>query len=164
MNHDAATARPAILPPRGLFLALLCQLPAAALQLPLRPSLTELGSGLTLIVLGIAINVWADFHFKRMRVQVCPFGDTPACITSGPFALTRNPMYLGLLAISAGVTLATGALSNLWISAAFAIWLHYAYVLPEEAFLRDRLGREYLRYATRVPRWLIDVDISRRRQ
>ena len=39
-----------------------------------------------------------------------------------------------------------------------AVWLHYAYVLPEEAFLRDRFGAEFEQYARRVPRWVLIAD------
>jgi protein-S-isoprenylcysteine O-methyltransferase Ste14 len=56
------------------------------------------------------------------------------------------------VALAAGLTLLTGVLANLWISLAFAIWLHHAHALPEERFLRDRFGAAYDEYAKRVPR------------
>jgi protein-S-isoprenylcysteine O-methyltransferase Ste14 len=153
-----ANKRPVLLPPRGLLLALLCQLPGIVLALPLQPSLVEILSGAVLLAVGIGLNVWADLHFKRAKVEVCPFATTPAVIAGGPFVFTRNPMYLGLIAISVGIAVATGVLSNVWISAALAIWLHYAYVLPEEDFLRGLFGEDYERYQRRAPRWLPDIS------
>jgi len=63
-------------------------------------------------------------------------------------------MYLGLVCLNLGVTLFSGVLANLWSSIAFLIWLHYAFVLPEEIFLRHELGSAFDEYAQRIPRWL----------
>jgi protein-S-isoprenylcysteine O-methyltransferase Ste14 len=63
-------------------------------------------------------------------------------------------MYLGLVCLNLGVTLVSGVLANVWSSIAFCLWLHYAFVLPEEAFLRGEVGGAFDDYATRVPRWL----------
>lgn len=162
MKDASVTARPALLPPRGLLLALACQVPAILLAVPLTPSVMKAGAGLVFIASGIALNVWADLHLKRANVHVCPFSQTPVLVRTGPFAVTRNPMYLGLLAISVGVTLASGVLSNLWITASLALWLQYAYVRPEESFLHERFGPEFERYALQVPRWLPGVTRRRR--
>jgi Putative protein-S-isoprenylcysteine methyltransferase len=63
-------------------------------------------------------------------------------------------MYVGLLCLNLGVTLITGVLANVWSSIALFIWLHYAFVLPEESFLRQELGAAFDAYAKRIPRWL----------
>jgi protein-S-isoprenylcysteine O-methyltransferase Ste14 len=64
-------------------------------------------------------------------------------------------MYLGLVAIVLGLSVATGVLANIWSAVALAIWLHYAYVLPEERFLRDQFGAAYDEYCKRVPQWTL---------
>jgi protein-S-isoprenylcysteine O-methyltransferase Ste14 len=150
----AAYGQTSILPPRGLLLALVAQVPLLAAQWPLAPRLVEAISGGALVIAGAALNVWSARLFERKSVGICPFSPAAALVTTGPFALSRHPMYVGLVALSAGLTLLTGVLANLWISVAFAIWLHHAYVLPEERFLRDRFGAAYDDYAERVPRWL----------
>ena len=48
----------------------------------------------------------------------------------------------------------TGVLPNVWSSVAFAFWLHCAFVLPEEAYLRREQGAAFVEYARRVPRWV----------
>jgi len=63
-------------------------------------------------------------------------------------------MYVGLVCLNVGVTLISGVLANLWSSIALFIWLHYAFVLPEETFLRHELGSAYDDDTRRVPRWL----------
>lgn len=147
-----------ILPPRALVLALLCQAPLLAAAWPPRPGLINLAAGTVLLAAGTILNILAARCFQRRAVGICPFSETPALIEEGPFRLSRNPMYLGLVALSAGFTLVTGVLANLWISAAYFIWLHHAYVMPEERFLRRQFGAAYERYAQRVPRWLVVRD------
>lgn len=146
-----------LLPPRALLISLLCQIPLVALSWPVRPGAWMVAAGVALIGAGAWLNVWSDRRFRINGVGVCPFSHTPTLLVDGPFALTRNPMYLGLVSISVGPTLASGALANGWIPAAYAIWLHFAYVIPEEQFLRDRFGPRFEDYAGRVPRWLIST-------
>jgi protein-S-isoprenylcysteine O-methyltransferase Ste14 len=156
MNSFASARAPStILPPRGLLIALLCQLPLLfGQEFPLRTGLLGPATGLVLILFGAVLNIWADRLFKRAAVGVRPFSDTPRLVTDGPFALTRSPMYVGLVAVCAGFALVTGVYANLWVAAAYAIWLHFAYVVPEERFLCERFGPAFAAYAQRVPRWL----------
>jgi protein-S-isoprenylcysteine O-methyltransferase Ste14 len=144
-----------LLPPRGFLLALLAQVPVIVSNWPLQPNPLEMVAGAALIAWGALLNIWAERLFRWGATGVCPFSPATALVRRGPFKLSRNPMYLGLIAISVGVTLATGVFSNTWISVALAIWLHYAYVLPEEDFMHDRFGAEYKQYTERVPRWML---------
>lgn len=111
-----------ILPPRGLLLALLGQVPLLVVEWPLRPGLSTLATGVVLLATGMILNVLASRGFKRRAVGICPFSDVPALVEDGPFRFTRNPMYLGLVALNAGFTFVTGALSNLWVSVAVVAW------------------------------------------
>ena len=144
-----------ILPPRGLLLALVAQLPLIADHWPLSPGVLAMSIGAALIVSGTGLNVWSARLFEQKTVGICPFSPAPVLVETGPFTLSRHPMYVGLVSLSVGLTLVTGVLANIWISVAFAIWLHHAYVLPEERFLRDRFGAAYDEYARRVPRWAL---------
>lgn len=144
-----------LLPPHALWLALLCQVPMLAASWPLRPGMPAVAAGVLLLGAGLLLNVAAARAFRRHAVGVRPFTHTPALVEDGPFRFSRNPMYLGLVAICAGFTLLSGALANLWLSVAYFIWLHHAWVLPEERFLRDRFGAAWQRHAQRVPRWLL---------
>jgi protein-S-isoprenylcysteine O-methyltransferase Ste14 len=144
-----------ILPPRGLLLSLLSQAPLIISNWPLKPSMFEVVGGLVIIAAGIALNIWSASLFERNAVVICPFSSTPVLVTCGPFVVSRHPMYLGLVAIALGLSLATGVLANVWSAVTLAIWLHYAYVLPEERFLRDRFRTAYDEYSKRVPRWVL---------
>lgn len=151
----ASRAIKGILPPKGLLIALAFQLPLALASWPWRPSTFELAAGLFLLAAGATLNVWAERLFRRASVGVCPFSPVPTVIESGPYRLTRNPMYLGLVAITLSAALMSGVPLNAWTACALWMWLHYKFVLPEESFLARELGERYLDYARRVPRWLI---------
>jgi protein-S-isoprenylcysteine O-methyltransferase Ste14 len=145
---------PRLLPPCGLLLSLLAQFPLLWAEWPLQPTLVGTVVGTGLIAVGAGLNAWADRIFKAGQVGICPFSPAPVLLTHGPYRFTRNPMYLGLVAVTAGVTLLTGVLANLWIAVALWIWLHWGYVVAEERWLRDRFGTEFDAYADRVPQWL----------
>jgi protein-S-isoprenylcysteine O-methyltransferase Ste14 len=130
------------------------QLPLLISHLPLRPSLLEIAVGGCLLVAGLVLNVWAERLFRGDNVGVCPFSHVPVLVARGPYRITRNPMYLGLVCANLSITLLTGVLANIWSSIAFCVWLHFAFVLPEEVFLRRELGRAFDEYARHVARWL----------
>jgi protein-S-isoprenylcysteine O-methyltransferase Ste14 len=74
-------------------------------------------------------------------------------VTSGPFAATRNPMYVGLTALAVGVGLRTRSLPALaFVPIALAL-LDSRVVAREERYLEARFGERYRAYHARVPRW-----------
>jgi protein-S-isoprenylcysteine O-methyltransferase Ste14 len=75
-------------------------------------------------------------------------------VASGPFAFTRNPLYLGNIAIWLGFAISSRVL---WLVVPVAILLGLEYeaiVRWEERLLESRLGDSYRTYAFRVPRWV----------
>jgi len=73
--------------------------------------------------------------------------------TSGPYALTRNPLYLGNLAITLGLCLIAHDLLLLAIVAVLFAVQYRAIIAAEESFLRQRFGAEYEAWCRRVPRF-----------
>lgn len=147
-------ARPGLLPPKMLLLSLLLQVPPILWLWPPKPARVPALAGVAMLAAGAVLNVWAERLFRRAGAGVCPFSPAPNLVSTGPYRFTRNPMYLGMVLLSASGPLIAGLYWNLWAPAALAVWLHFRYVLPEEQFLRDRLGVDYLAYASRNPRWL----------
>jgi protein-S-isoprenylcysteine O-methyltransferase Ste14 len=137
-----------------LMLSLLVQIPLVWWSWPLKPTEVTVLIGVGLLAAGVVLNLSAERLFRKRGVGVCPFSPAPSVVSEGPYRFTRNPMYLGMALISASCTFLTGVQWNLWAAAAFTVWLHFRFVLPEEEFLRDRLGGDYLQYASRTPRWL----------
>ena len=75
-------------------------------------------------------------------------------IREGPYALSRNPLYLGLLALYLGIALMA---SSLWALVLFPLGVVLGdggAIRPEERFLRQRFGPAYEEYAGRVRRWI----------
>jgi protein-S-isoprenylcysteine O-methyltransferase Ste14 len=90
----------------------------------------------------------------RHRTALLPGGATTTVIDRGPFARSRNPLYIGMLVGAAGVALVA---SSTWALVALPLeWalLHWGAVVPEERYLTAKFGRTYADYVERVRRWL----------
>ena len=77
-------------------------------------------------------------------------------ITTGPFALVRNPLYLGNMLLYAGVGIMSMALFP-WLLAGAVAWFYLQYYLivtQEEEYLQERFGSAYEHYRRHVPRFL----------
>lgn len=74
-------------------------------------------------------------------------------VATGPYAYTRNPMYLGHIIYLIGLTLALRSFLGALITVGAAIWFHCR-VLGDERKLIPRLGDPYVNYTSRVKRWI----------
>jgi protein-S-isoprenylcysteine O-methyltransferase Ste14 len=110
-------------------------------------------AGSVLVVAGIVLAVVAERRFKRAGTAVRPFEPSTALVEDGPFRITRNPMYLGMILVLAGVFILLGSLSPLLVLPAFAWLLHARFVVHEEAHMERHFGARYLAYQRRVRRW-----------
>jgi protein-S-isoprenylcysteine O-methyltransferase Ste14 len=106
-----------------------------------RPSAEFLGLSLLLVVPGLWLRGYASGYVKK-NAEVT---------MTGPYAYTRNPLYLGSMLIAFGFALAA---RSIWIAVALAVLFALIYVpviRSEEAFLRTKFAG-YDAYAARVPR------------
>jgi protein-S-isoprenylcysteine O-methyltransferase Ste14 len=74
-------------------------------------------------------------------------------VLTGPYAYTRNPMYLGHLIYLLGITLALSSVLGALITAARGVWFHYR-VRYDEKRLAQQFGLSYAEYQSRVKRWI----------
>lgn len=77
-------------------------------------------------------------------------------VTSGPFAFTRNPLYVGNILIYLGIGIMSMALFP-WLQIAALLWFLFQYTMivkEEETFLREKFGQEHADYCAKVPRFL----------
>jgi protein-S-isoprenylcysteine O-methyltransferase Ste14 len=106
-----------------------------------RPTGRSMALGAILIGLGLLIRALASGHVRKNELLA----------TSGPYAYTRNPLYLGSLLIGLGFCVAS---RSWWVCLALVV-MFFAIYLPvirdEEAFLRQKFP-EFNEYARRVPR------------
>ena len=122
---------------------------------PTVPQVHSLSIGIGLIAVSFIAPFWALVLFRREGTQVSSTSETNnKLVTGGPFRFTRNPMYLGLVVLSLGVAVATGAILMFvapLLVFATANWVHIPF---EEAKMRRQFGPAFDDYARNVRRWL----------
>ncbi len=108
-----------------------------------RPSLASLAVGGAVALLGVWIRAYASGYVNKNESLAC----------TGPYAHTRNPLYLGSVVIGVGFAIAA---MNVWIAVAMVV-MYVAIYVPvirgEEAFLTSRFP-EFTTYMRSVPRLL----------
>lgn len=116
--------------------------------------------GMSLVAGGIACLVSVAlggsgmWELRRAGTSQNPRKPTTALVVSGPFRISRNPLYLSLLCLYAGVALLIDSLWLLLITVPLIAVLRVAVIGPEERYLERKFGEEYRRYRSRVRRWL----------
>ena len=131
---------------------------AGALQLAapsIWPSIPALpASGLVVSALGFGVMLRAWWLFRRRSTAICPTAETTSLITEDVYRLTRNPMYLGIVLMLLGVSVATGCVPCLAADLFFFLIIEFVFCPFEEAKLERAFGNEYARYRNAVRRWL----------
>jgi protein-S-isoprenylcysteine O-methyltransferase Ste14 len=111
--------------------------------------------GIALVVLGIALSFTAAGLFRRVGTELNPTSPANAkLVTSGPFRLTRNPMYLSLVIASLGIAIWIGAWPMFLAPIATFATANWVHIPFEEAKMRRQFGDAYDAYTRRVRRWL----------
>ncbi len=132
---------------------------AASLSLDARYGLLELlHSPLNLLFSlllappGILIGVWSVWTlYKSGGGTPAPLVPTQALVVSGPYALSRNPMILGVALYYAGIGLFINSPSFLALVAAFILFALLYVKLVEEKELKRRFGSSYMDYKRATP-------------
>jgi protein-S-isoprenylcysteine O-methyltransferase Ste14 len=79
---------------------------------------------------------------------------TESMIEEGPYGVSRNPLYVGLLALYLALALLVPTVWGLVLFPVAVLLVLWGAILPEERFLRERFGAPYDEYTRRVRRWL----------
>ena len=109
--------------------------------------------GVAPVVGGLVLNIWADQLFKRAGTAVKPFEPTVSLVLKGPFLFTRNPMYLGMVLVLAGIAVGLGSPTP-WLVVPLFVWqVTERFIVPEEHKLEAAFGHQYLEYKAKVRRW-----------
>lgn len=114
---------------------------AALFILFARPRPATLAAGAAVSLVGLALRAWGSGHLRKNDVLA----------TSGPYAFTRNPLYLGSFIMGLGFTIASG---RWWLGVVF-VGLFLGIYLPvmrvESATMAQLFGSSYQAYAGAVP-------------
>ncbi len=105
---------------------------------------------------GVTLGALSERRFRAARTTVNPLHPERGTqlVADGPYAISRNPMYLGLVCSVAAHGLWRGGLLAQVPTALLAEWLDRAQIPAEEQALRSLHGRSYVEYCRRVPRWI----------
>ena len=110
--------------------------------------------GWLLVAAFVGWNGWSLWLFARHDTGLLPGQSTNAMIEEGPYRLSRNPLYVGLLALYVAVALLAPTFWGLVLSPVAVLLVLWGAILPEERFLHERFGAPYDDYRGRVRRWL----------
>ena len=106
-----------------------------------RPTPRALLIGASVSVLGLAVRAWAAGHIRK-NAQLA---------TSGPYAYTRNPLYLGSFLLSLGFMIASGRLVLGLLFAALFLGIYLPVMRVEASTMAELFGGEYETYRRTVP-------------
>ena len=102
-----------------------------------------------LIILGMSLSLWATIEAGKIDIS-----SPRKLVTSGPYAYSRNPMYVGWSMIYMGIFF---AVNSLWLVIFFPLimaYIHFIEVPGEERSLEQKFGSKYREYQNRVRRYL----------
>jgi protein-S-isoprenylcysteine O-methyltransferase Ste14 len=110
--------------------------------------------GGVLIAIGASLARAFFRAFGRASTPVSPYGTPRKLVTGGPYRISRNPGYLGMALVYAGVAVIAGWLWALTILAVVLAVVDRGVIAREERYLERKFGADYLAYRARVRRWL----------
>lgn len=110
--------------------------------------------GWLLVSLAIAMDVWVLMIFKKHSTNIRPDRPAETLVTSGPFAYSRNPIYVGNVAIILGLSMTKGSLWYLLLVPVVFLLIQELAIKREEAHIAARFGEQWTNYAAKVRRWL----------
>ena len=150
--QDASRAAPAPV----IFVAVLLVGVLLSLAFPVSflPRLLTLLVGATCFLLPFVLGLAALRAMRRARTSVNPNRPTTVLLTEGPFQLSRNPMYLGMVVQYVGLALLFNSLWAIVLLPLALVIVHLTVIKREERYLEQKFGEEYRAYKARVRRWI----------
>ena len=103
---------------------------------------------------GVLLNGWFNLTMQRAETPIDPRKPVSNLTTEGPFRYTRNPAYLSLTMVYAGIALLRNALWAILLLPLVLFAIQRDQIEREERYLERTFGEEYLAYKERVRRWV----------
>ena len=118
------------------------------------PEAVRYFGGALLAIAGIAVGMAGQLRFSAIGTEVKPWLPATRLATDGIYAFTRNPMYLGMALLYAGIALALSSIGALILLPVTLLAIRTQVIAREERYLEGKFGEEYLAYKRRVRRWV----------
>jgi len=106
-----------------------------------KPTAFSLMIGSAIAIIGVAIRAWASGHIRKASVLA----------VTGPYAYTRNPLYVGSFIMGLGFTIAAGRALLVLIFIIMILGIYLPVMRVESQTLSELFGKKYQRYANEVP-------------
>lgn len=110
--------------------------------------------GAGLLIGGIALLAAAMRCFRTSDTAVETWRASTTIVADGPYAGTRNPIYVAMLLVYTGIGVIANAPAVVALLPLLFAVLHFGVVLREEDYLECKFGESYLLYKQTVPRWV----------
>jgi protein-S-isoprenylcysteine O-methyltransferase Ste14 len=110
--------------------------------------------GALLILAGIISAVSGVREFRRQGTNVDPRQPALTLVTTGPYRFTRNPMYLGMALLLAGIVLGFSLDWGILVWIAFILVINYGVIFREERYLTAQFGAPYTEFLVGTRRWI----------
>jgi protein-S-isoprenylcysteine O-methyltransferase Ste14 len=147
---------PPLIPPPILALGLLlvCGCLMAVIPLSLIPIPIGRSIGVVLLILGFVAGYSGFSAFRKAGTPIRPGDEPTKLVTSGPYRISRNPMYLGLELVLSGVFFLAKSPFFLIPPIVFFLLINFLQIPFEENLMAKRFGQSYAEYCQRVRRWV----------
>lgn len=110
--------------------------------------------GWPLVVVGVLLVAWSKRTMVRGGEDPNPYEPTTAIVTTGPYARSRNPIYVSATVVYVGIAFVVNTVWPIILLPLGIALLYYGVIAREESYLEKVLGDEYLKYKARVRRWI----------
>ena len=110
--------------------------------------------GFLIIGFGFVLAFWCRSLFMKNATTLQPSEEPTVLVTSGPFRLSRNPIYLGMASILLGVAVVQGTLVALVFPVIFVMLIEFFIIPGEERILEKIFGEPYRKYKKSVRKWI----------
>jgi len=121
---------------------------------PQLPAVWQYAAGLALVAAGFAGMIACMSRFRRAGTRVETHKPTTALVTAGPYRLSRNPIYVSLTLIYAGIAVAADNPWALALLLPILLLIRFGVIAREERYLERKFGEDYQRYKATVRRWI----------
>ena len=110
--------------------------------------------GAVAVAAGLAVILWAGVTLTRAHTTVNPNRAASHLVTAGPYAITRNPIYLGFATMFLGIALIVNSGWMILLLPFVLLVVAALVIVREERHLRHKFGDDFETYVRRVRRWL----------
>jgi protein-S-isoprenylcysteine O-methyltransferase Ste14 len=124
------------------------------LHLPFLPRGVARGLGWSLLGGGVTLNAWFLKTIRKADVPIRTDKPVPRLTTEGPFRYSRNPSYLALALIYAGIASLRNSLWAMLLLPPVVMVMQREVIGREERYLERAFGEEYLAYKAQVRNWV----------